>query len=245
MLSLNIPDFSRYARSQRDQIIGQTLGLPLAMALYAFIGVAVTSATTIIYGQTIWDPTDVLARFKNPVLLIIAMLALCIATLATNIAANVVSPANAFSHLAPRKSSFRTGGLITGIVGVLIMPWKLVADPSGYIFTWLIGYSALLGPIGGIMIADYFVVRRRQLNVGALYDGLGEYRYTNGISVVAVVAFVLAVLPNLPGFFVTIKAIAPTSVPGPLVELYNYAWFVGFALALVIYLVLRKIAPNS
>jgi NCS1 family nucleobase:cation symporter-1 len=178
-------------------------------------------------------------------LLFVAMLALCIATLATNIAANVVSPANDFSHLAPRKISFRTGGLITGIIGVLIMPWKLVADPSGYIFTWLIGYSALLGPIGGIMIADYFVVRRRQLNVGALYDETGEYRYTNGISLAAVVAFVLAVLPNLPGFFVTIKAIAPTSVPGPLVEVYNYAWFVGFALAFVIYLILRKIAPNS
>jgi NCS1 family nucleobase:cation symporter-1 len=128
---------------------------------------------------------------------------------------------------------------------VLIMPWKLVADPSGYIFTWLIGYSALLGPIGGIMIADYFVVRRRQLNVAALYGGAGEYRFTNGISLVAVVAFVLAVLPSLPGFLVTIKALAPTSVPRPLVALYDYAWFVGFALAFVIYLVGRKIALNS
>ena len=244
-LSLNIPDFSRYARSQRDQIVGQALGLPFTMALYAFIGVAVTSATTIIYGKTIWDPTDVLARFRDPAVLIIAMLALCIATLATNIAANVVSPANDFSQLAPSKISFRTGGLITGVIGVLIMPWKLVADPSGYIFTWLIGYSALLGPIGGIMIADYFIVRRRSLNVGALYDSRSEYRYTNGISLVAVAAFVLAVLPNLPGFFVTIKAIAPTSVPGPLVALYNYAWFVGFGLAFVIYLVLRKIAPDK
>src|SRR6201997_3397798 len=244
-LSLNIPDFSRYACSQRDQIVGQALGLPLTMALYSFIGVAVTSATTIIYGETIWDPVDVLTRFKNPAVLVVAMLALCIATLATNIAANVVRPANDFSHLAPRHISFRTGGFITGIIGVLMMPWKLLADPSGYIFTWLIGYSALLGPIGGIMIVDYFVVRRRQLNVGALYDETGEYRYTNGISLAAVVAFVLAVLPNLPGFLVTIKAIAPTSVPGPLVELYNYAWFVGFALAFVIYLVLRRIAPNS
>jgi NCS1 family nucleobase:cation symporter-1 len=215
------------------------------MALYSFIGVAVTSATAIIYGQTIWDPTDVLARFRNPFLLIVAMVALCIATLATNIAANVVSPANDFSQLAPRHISFRTGGLITGIIGVLIMPWKLVADPSGYIFTWLVGYSALLGPIGGIMIADYFVVRHRHLNVGALYDGSGEYRYTNGISLVAVVAFVLAVLPNLPGFLVTIKVLPATSVPGSLVDLYNYAWFVGFALAFVIYLILRKLAPKS
>ena len=157
-LSLNIPDFSRYARSQRDQIVGQALGLPLTMALYSFIGVAVTSATTIIYGETIWDPVDVLTRFKNPVVLVVAMLALCIATLATNIAANVVSPANDFSHLSPRKISFRMGGLITGIIGVVMMPWKLVADPSGYIFTWLVGYSALLGPIGGIMIADYYVL---------------------------------------------------------------------------------------
>ncbi|MGZ5504344.1 MAG: NCS1 family nucleobase:cation symporter-1, partial [Chthoniobacterales bacterium] len=129
-LSLNIPDFSRYARSQRDQIVGQALGLPLTMALYSFIGVAVTSATTIIYGKTIWDPVDVLTHFQNPVVLVIAMFALCLATLATNIAANVVSPANDFAHLAPRKISFRIGGLITGIVGVLMMPWKLVADPS-------------------------------------------------------------------------------------------------------------------
>src|SRR5204863_2519090 len=133
-LSLNIPDFSRYACSQRDQVVGQALGLPLTMALYSFIGVAVTSATTIIYGAPIWDPVDVLTRFSNPVVLIIAMLALCIATLATNIAANVVSPANDFSHVAPHKISFRMGGLITGVIGVIMMPWKLVADPSGYIF---------------------------------------------------------------------------------------------------------------
>src|SRR5258707_2334795 len=192
-----------------------------------------------------WDPIYVLARSRHLVLLFVSVLELCMPRLGNNLAANIVATANDFSEVAPRKISFRTGGLITGIIGVLIMPWKLVADPSGYIFTWLIGYSALLGPIGGIMIADYFFVRRRQLNVGALYDEAGEYRYTNGISLVAVVAFLLAVLPNLPGFLVTIKAIAPTSVPGPLVELYNYAWFVGFALAFVIYLVLRKIAPNS
>src|SRR5437588_12474710 len=118
-LSLNIPDFSRYARTQRDQIAGQALGLPLTMALYSFVGVAVTSATTIIYGKTIWHPVDVLTRFQNPALLIIAMIALCIATLATNIAANVVSPANDFAHVAPRRISFRMGGLITGLIGVL------------------------------------------------------------------------------------------------------------------------------
>ena len=179
-LSLNIPDFSRYACSQRDQAIGQALGLPLTMALYSFIGVAVTSATTIIYGQTIWDPLDLLTHFTNPVVLVIAMIALCIATLATNIAANVVSPSNDFAHLAPRWISFRLGGLITGLVGVAIMPWRLVADPSGYIFVWLIAYSALLGPVGGILIADYFVYRRCRLNLVALYQPDGEYRLPTG-----------------------------------------------------------------
>src|SRR5436305_7544859 len=177
-LSLNIPDFSRYAITQRDQALGQALGLPLTMALYSFIGVAVTSATTIIYGKTIWDPVDVLTKFTNPIVLVVAMFALCLATLATNIAANVVSPANDFAHLAPHKISFRIGGLITGIIGVLMMPWKLVADPSGYVFTWLVGYSALLGPTGAIMNADYFVVRRKHLKLNALYRHDAEHGYT-------------------------------------------------------------------
>ncbi|CAN5522310.1 NCS1 family nucleobase:cation symporter-1 [soil metagenome] len=240
-LSLNIPDFSRYARTQRDQIVGQALGLPLTMALYAFIGVAVTSATTIIYGKTIWDPVDVLTKFTNPIVLVVAMLALCLATLATNIAANVVSPANDFAHLAPRKISFRLGGLITGVIGVLMMPWKLVADPSGYIFTWLIGYSALLGPIGGIMIADYFIVRHRRLNVPALYDANGEYRYTDGFSIIALVALTLAVLPNLPGFLVTVKLLSADAVPAFFVSLYSYAWFVGFGIAFCVYILLRRL----
>lgn len=244
-LSLNIPDFSRYAKSQRDQIVGQALGLPLTMALYSFIGVAVTSATTIIFGQTIWNPVDVLTRFQNPVTLVIAMLALCIATLATNIAANVVSPANDFAHLAPRKISFRIGGLVTGIIGVLMMPWKLVADPNGYIFTWLIAYSALLGPIGGILIADYFVYRRRKLNVNALYKPDGEYRFTGGVSIVAIISLIIGVLPSLPGFLVDVNLLSASHVPAFLSGLYNYAWFIGFALAFVAYLALRNVLPKS
>lgn len=243
-LSLNIPDFSRYAVSQRDQILGQAIGLPLTMALYSFIGVAVTSATTIIFGQTIWDPVEVLTRFKNPVVLIVAMLALCVATLATNIAANVVSPANDFAHLAPRKISFRMGGLITGIIGILMMPWKLIADPSGYIFTWLVGYSALLGPIAGIMIADYFVIRKRHLDVAELYKEKGEYSYNNGFSMVGISALVLSVLPNLPGFLVTIKVLPTDSVPPIFISLYHYAWFVGFALAFLLYLLGKRTAAN-
>jgi NCS1 family nucleobase:cation symporter-1 len=244
-LSLNIPDFSRYARTQRDQIVGQALGLPLTMALYSFIGVAVTSATTIIYGQTIWDPVDVLTKFTNPIVLVVAMFALCLATLATNIAANVVSPANDFAHLAPHKISFRIGGLITGIVGVLMMPWKLVADPSGYIFTWLVGYSALLGPIGGIMIADYYVWRRRQLDVADLYRAEGQYRFSNGYNIVALIALLVAILPNLPGFLVNVKLLDPLSVPRFFVALYDYAWFVGFAIAFVVYLALRATSSKN
>ena len=243
-LSLNIPDFSRYAKSQRDQVVGQALGLPLTMALYSFIGVAVTSATTVIYGAPIWNPVDVLTKFSNPVVLIIAMLALCIATLATNIAANVVSPSNDFAHLAPRIISFRLGGLITGVVGIVMMPWKLVADPNGYIFTWLIAYSALLGPIGGILIADYFVCRRRQLDVAGLYKTTGEYRFRGGFSMVALVSFVIGVLPSLPGFLVNVGLVNTADVPAALGHLYNYAWFIGFALAFAVYLTLRKLAPR-
>jgi NCS1 family nucleobase:cation symporter-1 len=244
-LSLNIPDFSRYAVTQRDQVMGQALGLPLTMALYSFIGVAVTSATTIIYGATIWDPIDVLTKFKSPVVLVLSMFALCLATLATNIAANVVSPANDFAHLAPRKISFRVGGYITGIIGILMMPWKLVADPSGYIFTWLVGYSALLGPIGGIMIADYFVIRKRQLNVAELYKTGGEYSYTSGFSIVAIVALIVSVLPNLPGFLVNIKVLSAEKVPSIFLTMYHYAWFIGFALAFTIYTVARQICPSA
>jgi nucleobase:cation symporter-1, NCS1 family len=241
-LSLNIPDFSRYAKSQKDQMLGQALGLPTTMALYSFIGVAVTSATTIIYGKAIWDPVEVLTKFSNPATLIISMIALCIATLATNIAANVVSPANDFAHLAPKYISFRMGGYITGIIGILMMPWKLVADPSGYIFTWLIGYGALLGPIGGILIADYFVYRRCYLDVKALYKPDGEYRYTNGVSIVAVIALVAGAAPALPGFLVNIKVLSAESIPAFLNDLYNYGWFVGFGIAFGLYLTLRKLA---
>ncbi|HWX23312.1 MAG TPA: NCS1 family nucleobase:cation symporter-1 [Candidatus Binatia bacterium] len=244
-LSLNIPDFSRYACTQRDQVLGQALGLPMTMALYSFIGVAVTSATTIIYGHTIWDPVDVLTRFQNPIVLVVALLGLCLATLATNIAANVVSPANDFAHLAPQRISFRMGGLITGLVGVLMMPWKLVSDPNGYIFIWLIAYSALLGPIGGILIADYFVYRRCRLNLPALYRADGEYRFSNGFSLVALGALVLGVLPSLPGFLVQVKLLDGARVGSFFVGLYNYAWFVGFAVAFGAYLVGRKMTPYA
>jgi NCS1 family nucleobase:cation symporter-1 len=177
--------------------------------------------------------------------LIVAMLALCLATLATNIAANVVSPANDFSNVAPSRISFRMGGLITGLVGVFMMPWKLIESSHGYIFTWLIAYSALLGPIGGILIADYFVWRRRHLNVEDLYRPDGEYRFTGGFSIVAIVSLVLGILPSLPGFLVQIKARDANDIAGFWVGLYNYAWFIGFAVAFIAYLAGRHFSKSK
>jgi len=240
-LSLNIPDFSRYARSQKDQLVGQAVALPTTMAFYSFVGIVVTGATVVIFGEAIWDPVQVVGKVGSPVLSAIALIVLAIATLSTNIAANVVSPANDFSNLAPRKISFRTGGMITAFIGIFMMPWKLVADPSGYIFTWLIGYGALLGPIAGIMIADYYVYRRKYLDVNQLYQVDGIYTYTSGFSLAALAAFLLAVLPNLPGFLVQTGAIS--GAHPLLTAIYQQAWFVGFGLAFVLYLVFRKLSP--
>lgn len=239
-LSLNIPDFTRYAKSQRAQIMGQAFALPLSMTVFSFIGVVVTSATFIIFGETIWDPLILAGKFESKLLISIAMVSIAISTLATNIAANIVSPANDFANLAPSKINFKTGGYITGIIGLLIFPWKLIADPTGYIFTWLIAYSSLLGPIGGIMIADYYFIRKKTLNVKDLYSINGEYSYINGFNYCAVIALVIGILPNVPGFLTTIKAIDETAVWPWLSGLYHYAWFVGFIVSGTVYFLLMK-----
>jgi NCS1 family nucleobase:cation symporter-1 len=234
-LSLNIPDFTRYAKSQRDQVVGQAIGLPTTMTLFAFIGTAVTSATLVIFGEAIWDPVILVGKIGGPVIVVLAMLTLSVATLSTNIAANVVSPANDFSNLCPSKISFKTGGLITAVIGILIMPWKLYADPKGYIFTWLIGYSALLGPIGGVMICDYFLIRGTRLKVADLFRTDGEYAYRGGTNWCAVGALVVAILPNIPGFLGTINVVQVSPV---WMALYSYAWFIGFAIAFIAYYLL-------
>lgn len=241
-LSLNIPDFTRYARSQKDQIVGQALGLPTTMTLYAFIGVAVTSATAIIFpgGQVVWDPVELLARIGGPVAVLVSMLALSIATLTTNLAANVVSPANDFSNLAPRHISFRAGGVITALIGVLIMPWNLLKSSEGYIFTWLVGYSALLGPIGGILIADYFLLRRQELVVDELYRRGSRYEYAGGFNPAALVALAAGVAPNVPGFLAQAFPARFGGVGAVWTGLYSYAWFLGFAVAAVVYLALMR-----
>ncbi len=239
-LSLNIPDFTRYAKSQRAQVRGQIIGLPPSMTLFSFIGVVVTSATTIIYGTMIWDPLVLAGKFDSKLLVSLAMIAVAISTLATNIAANIVSPANDFANLAPSKINFRTGGFITGVLGICIFPWKLIADPNGYIFTWLIAYSSLLGPVGGIMIVDYYFIRKKQLITEDLYNPTGIYSFKNGFNNAAVIALLLGIIPNVPGFLTTIKVIPSESVPAWISDLYNYAWFVGFFVSGIVYMMMMS-----
>jgi NCS1 family nucleobase:cation symporter-1 len=227
-LSLNIPDFTRYASSQRAQMIGQAVSLPTSMTIFSFIGIVVTSATPIIFGVTVWDPVVLGGMFESKILVTIAMISIIISTLATNIAANIVSPANDFANLYPAKIDFKIGGYITGVIGVCMFPWKLIEDPNGYIFKWLVAYSSLLGAIGGIMIVDYYLIRKQVLHLDELYTPHSGYWYTHGFHVRACVALILGIIPNFPGFLTTIEAIPKDSVPHWLSELYHYSWFIAF-----------------
>ncbi len=223
-VSLNIPDFTRFARNQRAQAIGQAIALPATMTLYSFIGVAVTSATVVIYGSAIWDPVQLLSRFHSPVAVVISLIAILLATLNVNIGANVVSPANDFSNLWPRRISFKTGGVITCFMGIAIMPWKLLANYKTFIFGWLGGYAAFLGPLAGIMICDYYLVRKRVLVVDDLYLRSGAYEYSRGFNWRAVAALGLGAAVALVGLVI------------PAVRFwYDYSWFVGFAVSFVSY----------
>ncbi len=225
-LSLNMPDFTRYGRSQKEQVLGQTVALPTTMFLFAAMGVLITSASAILYGEPIWDPVKLVGKFDNAWVVGFSMFSVVVATLAVNIAANVVSPANDFANMFPRHISFKTGGLITGLLGILMQPWRLLADPSGYIFTWLVGYSGGLGSIAGVLIADYWIVRKRQLNLRDLYLPGGEY---GGWSAPAVVATLVGCALAWVGAFVPALKV-----------LYDFAWFVGFLAAMAIYVAMKR-----
>jgi NCS1 family nucleobase:cation symporter-1 len=226
-LSLNIPDFTRYAKNQESQLVGQGFGLPVAMVLYSFLGIAVTSASTVVFGRPIWSPVELLGMFHQPLLAFLGLIALLVATLNVNIGANVVGPSNDFSNLSPRLISFRTGGLITGFLGIVMCPWYWLSTFGNYIFGWLVGYSGLLGPVAGIMVADYFVIRGTKLDSYSLYRRGGIYEYKNGINPAAIVALVIGVFAALIGKFVPRVAF-----------LYDYAWFVGFFLSGAIYILM-------
>ena len=225
-LSLNMPDFTRFGRSQKDQIVGQTIALPTTMFVFAAMGVLVTSASAIIYGEPIWDPVKLVGKFTDPFIVGFAMFSVVVATLAVNIAANVVSPANDFANAWPKHISFKTGGLLTGLIGIAMQPWRLLADPNGYIFSWLIGYSGGLGSIAGVLIADYWIVRRRKLDLADLYLPHGRYGGWNPAAVIATLAGCALAWGGL-----VVPALKP---------LYDYAWFVGFFASGAIYVMLSR-----
>ncbi len=231
-LSLNMPDFTRFGRSQREQVMGQVVALPTTMFGFAAMGVLITSATVIIFGEAIWDPVKLVGRFTSPVVVAVSMFTAVVATLSVNIAANVVSPANDFANAFPRLISFKTGGLITGLLGILMQPWRLLADASGYIFTWLLGYSGGLGSIAGVLVADYWLVRSRDLELEDLYLTEGSYTYRRGWNPAAVLATLLGCALAWGGLVV--PALRP---------LYDYAWFVGFFVSFAVYAALMRTAP--
>jgi NCS1 family nucleobase:cation symporter-1 len=233
-LSLNMPDFTRFGKSQRDQVVGQVVALPTTMTVFAAMGVMITSAAVVIYPhmkhEDLWDPMKLVGQFQNVAVIALSMFTVVVATLAVNIAANVVSPANDFANAFPRWISFRTGGLITGVIGILMQPWRLLADPSGYIFAWLVGYSGGLGSIAGVLITDYWIVRKKTLALADLYRPRGVYAYNGGWNWNAVTATLIGCA------LAWIGLIVPTLRP-----LYDYAWFVGFGSSVVTYWLLSKL----
>lgn len=243
-LSLNISDFTRYAKSQRAQMMGQAIGLPFFMAAFSFVALVVTSCSAVIFGAAVSDPIALLSRMNSgPLITVIAMSGLIIATLSTNIAANVVAPANALVNAFPKKISFRRAGFVTAALGTAVMPWKLVSG-DGYIFVWLIGYAALLGPVAGIMIADFFFIRKRRLDVDALYsmECDSSYWYANGFNLRALIAFAVGAGACVPGFLVAV-GLAPSCAP-TFAVIYDNAWFVSFFLGGGLHLALEKLFPS-
>ncbi|GBF90275.1 nitrate reductase [Raphidocelis subcapitata] len=238
-LALNVSDFTRYAVSQRAQLVGQAVGLPPFMAAFAFVGLAVTSASVVIYGAPVIDPVQLLARLTNPAAIVVSLFGLILATLTTNIAANVVGPANAFVNLAPSRVSFRTGAVITAVLGAAILPWRLLSSSSSFI-GWLVAYSSLLGPVTGVIIADFWGVRARRLDVDALYssEATGAYHYSGGYNRAALVAVAAGVAPCVPGMLAALGLAGPA--PPLFAVIYDGAWFVGTAVSAAVYVTLMR-----
>jgi NCS1 family nucleobase:cation symporter-1 len=249
-LSLNIPDFTRYAKTQRSQVIGQALGLPLTMTAFSFIGIAVTAATIVVFGKAVWDPVVLVTKLTSgiPALLILAMFVIAIAQISTNMAANVVSPSFDFSNLAPKYISFKTGGIITAVIGIISFPWLILETAGAYVFTWLVGYGSLLGAIGAVMIVDYWILRKRQLDLAELYKLDGRYSYSGGWNWRAIAAVLIGVIPVLPGFFkaATTPGFAGVFQDPTFIEsLYNYGLFFTFGVSAVAYLALSMIGGRA
>lgn len=230
-MSISISDITRYAKNQKDQVIGQFVGLPGTMVLYSFVAIFVTSAAVINFKDVLiandapWDPVSLIARFDNPIVVVIAQIFMIIATLSTNIAANVIAPANAFANLSPKKISFRLGGVITGIIGILIMPWWLLDEISNF----LVFVSGLLGPVLGILICDYFVIRKKKLSVNDLFMTNGIYTFKKGVNYCAMISLAVGIISALIGYWV------------PAVDfLYNLSWFTGFIISFCLYYVLMN-----
>jgi NCS1 family nucleobase:cation symporter-1 len=251
-LSLNMPDFTRFGRSQRQQMVGQALGLPTTMTIFPLMAVLITSATEVVYGKPIWNPVDLVGQFTNPIVVVFALFTLAVATLSVNVAANVVSPSYDFSNAFPKLISFRTGGLITGVLGILIQPWRLLSDPHVYIFTWLGFYGGALGAIAGVLVADYWVMRNSELKLGDLYRVNGIYRYTGGFNWRGLVSLLVGSLLAIGGAYS-----APGTGPfpehgiiGPLyswfpIHFYDYSWVIGLLAAFLCYWALSALFPAT
>ena len=248
-LSLNMPDFTRFGKSQREQMLGQTLGLPTTMTLFPLLAVLITSATVAVYGKAIWDPIALTAKFSSPIVIVLALFTLAVATLSVNIAANVVSPSYDFSNLWPKAISFRLGGLITGVLGILIQPWRLYADPHVYIFTWLGFYGGALGAIAGVLIADYWVMRNTNLKLADLYREQGEYSYSGGFNFRGIAALLIGGILAVGGAYTSPGTPGPFPAKGLIpflyqpFTLYDYSWIVGLVAAFLSYLALSALLP--
>lgn len=236
-VALNIPDFTRYAKTQTDQIIGQ-VGLPIFMGAFTFVGLAVTSSTTVIFGRLISNPIQLLGQIGGFTTMILAIIGISLATITTNIAANVVAPANALVNLSPSKFTFRRGALLTALLGIAFQPWRLLHSSESFVYTWLVGYSALLGPIGSIILADYYLIHRMNLSINDLYSlsPHGAYYYSGGYNLAAMTALVIGILPVVPGLLQKLGIL--TSVPDTFVAIYNNAWFFSFFSAGILYWIL-------